>query len=310
MKYILQLFFSFLIGISLAGSTAAQHKNDINQRNISIAKNDWKLWLESKASYENDKLFLPPVNLSEIPTNIPTGGWNRLNDGKIIHLPATVEQYFWGQNGNPFGVSGDYIGVSWFSTSVTLPASLRNKRIQLYIESARVRAEIYVNQQLAGYNLVDGTPFHSDITTFLKLGAENIIAVRITDPNGDFTWCDWPLFKWGDYLNTKEVIDYREKVDLKTVWYGGNFFVKDNSYFEGLPTNTAFNWEYQCFSNYEKIRFALRIKNDATLMGAYADHRHELFSAVSIIPLGKGHIEFSTLKMLSKLQSNLVYFEL
>jgi len=109
--------------------------------------------------------------------------------------------------------------------------------------------------------------------------------------------------KWADYLNTKEVIDYRGKIELKTVWYGGNFFVKDNAFFAGLPTNTTFNWEYQCFSNYEKIRFALRIKNDETLVGAYADHRHELFSAVSVIPLGKGRIVLSTLDMLSNLQS-------
>jgi len=109
--------------------------------------------------------------------------------------------------------------------------------------------------------------------------------------------------KWADYLNVKEVLDYRGKIDLRTVWYGGNFFVKDNAFFAGLPTNTTFNWEYQCFSNYEKIRYALRIKNDETLVGAYADHRHELFSALSVIPLGKGRIVLSTLDMLSNLQS-------
>jgi len=188
-----------LVGICLASMINAQPKNDYGQRQTSLAQNDWKLWLDPKASYENDKLFLPPVKLSELPSNQPTDGWNKLDEGMTIHLPATVEEHFWGQNGNPFGVSGDYMGVSWFSTSVEIPASLKNKKIQLYIESARVRAEIYVNQQLAGYNLVDGTPFYTDITSFLKYGESNNIAIRITDPNGDFTWCDWPLFKWGDY---------------------------------------------------------------------------------------------------------------
>jgi beta-galactosidase len=37
-----------------------------------------------------------------------------------------------------------------------------------------------------------------DATPFLKPG-RNHLAVRITDPNGDFTWCDWPYFSWGNY---------------------------------------------------------------------------------------------------------------
>jgi hypothetical protein len=109
--------------------------------------------------------------------------------------------------------------------------------------------------------------------------------------------------KWADYLNAKEIIDYRGKIDLKTVWYGGNFFVKENDFFYELPINTAFNWEYQCFANYNKTRFALRLMTGEAIVGAYCDHRHELFSAVSDIPLGKGHIILSTLDILPNLLS-------
>jgi hypothetical protein len=46
-----------------------------------------------------------------------------------VHLPATAEQFYWGGNGNAFGVSGNYLGVSWFSTKVNVPASFKNKHI-------------------------------------------------------------------------------------------------------------------------------------------------------------------------------------
>ncbi len=39
-------------------------------------------------------------------------------------------------------------------------------------------------------DLVNGTPFEVDITSFAKYGAANEIAVRITDPNGNFDWRD------------------------------------------------------------------------------------------------------------------------
>ncbi|MCK4894528.1 MAG: hypothetical protein KAT07_11200, partial [Calditrichia bacterium] len=73
-----------------------------SQEIIEIPDTGWSLWPDTAASWEEDELFLPEhVNLSELPVNLPTGGWQvlRENPGKIITLPATVEQYFWGKFG-------------------------------------------------------------------------------------------------------------------------------------------------------------------------------------------------------------------
>ena len=198
-KRLLRRILPVLAGICLLGISKAQTLPDPGVREISLGGNEWKLWLDPKATYWNDELFLPPADLKELPSNSPTGGWENLEKGISIHLPATVEEYFWGQNGNSYGVSGDYLGVSWFSTRIKVPSSLKKKKIRLYVERARVRAEIYINGHLAGYNLVDGTSFCTDMTPFLKYDAQNSIAIRITDPNGGFTWCDWPLYQWGKY---------------------------------------------------------------------------------------------------------------
>ncbi|NJK96828.1 MAG: hypothetical protein HC905_19640 [Bacteroidales bacterium] len=165
-----------------------------------LSGNNWRLWLDTTRSWQSDSLWLKPKDISALPVNTPSCGWDELENGigKNIKLPATVEEHFWGQNGNSYGVTGDYKGVSWFSSQINVSDRDRRNRVILHFESARMRAEVYVNRKLAGYNLIDGTPFEVDATPFIKTG-RNQIAVRITDPNGDFTWCDWPYFTWGRY---------------------------------------------------------------------------------------------------------------
>ena len=166
-----------------------------------ISTLNWKLWKDTAASWQNDRLYTPPVDLRALPVNLPTGGWNALKTAKgiTVYLPATVEEYCWGANGNAFGVSGNYLGVSWFATTLNIPAAMKGKHIVLHFESVRFRAEIFVNRKLAGYDLVNSTPFDVDITETAVCGKENEIAVRITDPNGNFDWRDSQNFMWGDY---------------------------------------------------------------------------------------------------------------
>jgi beta-galactosidase len=169
---------------------------------IDISKNNWLLWLDTAAKWQNDVLYAPPLtNIHQLPVNLPTGGWKSLNnqESKTVHVPATVEEFYWGKNSNKFGVSGNYLGVSWFSTKINIPAALKGKRIVINFESVRFRAEVFVNKKLVGYDVVNSTPFDVDITDAAIPGQDNEIAVRITDPNGNFDWRDSQNFMWGDY---------------------------------------------------------------------------------------------------------------
>lgn len=166
-----------------------------------ISNNNWKLWLDTNATWIDDTLFAPPVNNKNVPIHLPTGGWNALDKapGRTVHVPATVEQYYWGRNGNPFGVSGNYLGVSWWTTRFSVPNNSRGKHIVLHFDAVRFRAEIFINKQLAGYDLVNSTPFDIDVTDYVKYGAINDLQIRITDPNGNFDWRDSQNFMWGNY---------------------------------------------------------------------------------------------------------------
>lgn len=193
-----------LTSLCVVAPIVLQDNIDLNTSREKIDLNGakWNITLDPEASWENDELFLPPINIDELPVNIPTGGWKLLEnpDIKEVSLPATIEEHLWGYNGEKFGVTGNYIGVSWFETSTNIPVKWKGRRITLNFEAIRFRAEIFINQKLVGYDLVNCTPFSLDVSKFLRYGEKNIISVRITDPNGNFNWKDSQRYTWGNYL--------------------------------------------------------------------------------------------------------------
>ncbi|MCG8701202.1 MAG: beta-galactosidase, partial [Bacteroidales bacterium] len=179
---------------------------------MDLSGDDWVLWLDKTAEFKDDNLYLTGTSLSEIPKNKPTGGWEILSQNVVpwqsiqkkeynddenippifVSVPGTVEEYLWNPN------KGDYKGVSWWVKKVIIPVDKEGKKVKIHFrQGARMRCEVYVNQKLMHYNLVSGLPFEADITSALKFGEENEIAVRITDPEGNFGWADIRPHKWG-----------------------------------------------------------------------------------------------------------------
>lgn len=169
---------------------------------VDLSTLSWNITLDTQAQWANDELFTPPVDVATLPVHQPTGGWQLLDNPqkRNVHLPATVEGELWGWNGQTYGVTGNYVGVSWFNTQVDVPANWTDKHITLQFDAVRFRAEVFVNHQLVGYDLVNSTPFAVDITPYVKLGQKNDVAIRITDPNGNFNWKDSQCYPWGQYL--------------------------------------------------------------------------------------------------------------
>lgn len=166
------------------------------RRPIDISKNQWNIWLDKDAGWENDKLYVPEdVKTNTLPVNPPTGGWGTLdnNDGKQATLPACIEEYFSGGINN-----WTYHGVSWYSTQIDIPNDFNGKRVTLHFEKTRLRAEIIVNQKLVGYDLVSETPYDVDITDAVVYGEANQLAIRITNPGGTRGWNDFLSYKWGE----------------------------------------------------------------------------------------------------------------
>jgi beta-galactosidase len=156
-----------------------------------ISGEGWRLWLDRKADWVNDSLLMPPVDMSKVPVNPPTCGWDSLAaGGEKVAVPGTVEEYHWAE-------MGDYRGVSWWSTTFTADASLKGKRFVLKFESVVLRAEVFVNRRLTGYDVIGNSPFDVDITGAVRIGDVNRLDIRITDPGGNFNWTNNDWYPWG-----------------------------------------------------------------------------------------------------------------
>lgn len=167
----------------------------------------WNLWRDKAAVWQNDQLFLPPVDVAKLPVNLPTIGWEKLYAGnsgdaknpiKPVQVPGTVEEYFWGVDGDPYGTNGNYQGVSFWWRDFTVPTDWQGKTVVLHFAACRLRSEIFVNEKLVGYDLIGNTPFDVDITAAVKVGQQNKLCVRVTDPNANESDNN---FDYGDYLS-------------------------------------------------------------------------------------------------------------
>ena len=172
----------------------------------------WRLWLDPKAAWQDDTLYLPEdVKLANMPVNPPTGGWPVLDDkaGIGVSLPATVEEFYWNKPPSRTADStkpseiveaeGYYQGVSWWVRPFTPPALRPGERLVFHFPAARLRAEVYVNGKLVGYNIISEAPFDADATDAIKPGEKNELAVRITNPGGKLDWIDFQTMPWGKY---------------------------------------------------------------------------------------------------------------
>jgi len=193
-RIVLFTLFLSLFNVSLVAAAPGRWE-------MKVSGEGWRLWLDKEAEWIDDDLYLPPVDVSALPVNPPTCGWDGLDaaDGRIVSVPGTVEEYYWSANGNPVGRAGDYRGVSWWSTTFRLPPELRGKKIIIAFESVNLRAEVFVNRKLVGYDVIGNTPFEVDATGAVVFGSENRLDVRITDPGGNFSWPAHIVFKWGKH---------------------------------------------------------------------------------------------------------------
>lgn len=198
-KKVLSLVVCMLAGIGVC-LVAAKGKPDGGRVRLPLSGSEWRLWQDKAALWQNDRLYLPDEakELDRLPVNAPTGGWNVLSGdaGLNVHVPGTVEE-FCTVSAQP--QPQDNGGVSWWWRTIEVPAVEAGRRVVLHFESVRTRAEVYIDGRLVAYDVVGESPFDADVTHAVKPGMRQQLAVRVTNPGGEFHWQDFNGFKWGKY---------------------------------------------------------------------------------------------------------------
>ena len=195
--------------ILVMGAAARAVAQDV----LPVADLGWRLWLDKSAAWKDDAIYLPAdADLKKLPVNPPTGGWDVLSrfNGIPVTLPTTVEEHFWGETGlraykdeywfertDPDVRNGNYLGVSWWWKEITIPPRFQDKIVRLHVRGARLRAEVYLNGKLVGYDLMGETSFTCDLGGAVLPGQKNLLAIRVTNPGGRLDWADTNLLTWG-----------------------------------------------------------------------------------------------------------------
>lgn len=79
-------------------------------------------------------------------------------------------------------------GEGWYRKSITIPAAYSGKEVYLLFDGVMAFPEVYINGLLAGKWDYGYSPFYLDITSLLKSGEKNIIAVHADTRNHDSRW--------------------------------------------------------------------------------------------------------------------------
>ncbi len=73
----------------------------------------------------------------------------------------------------------EYKFVSWYRRSIFLDKTFKGRRLILEFDGVMSSAEVYINGQGVGNHRGGYTPFSIDITSYIKLGNNNVLAVRV-----------------------------------------------------------------------------------------------------------------------------------
>ncbi len=85
----------------------------------------------------------------------------------------------------------------WYREEFDVPAQFNGKTVWLAFRGINYRAEIWINgKRLAGSDQVVGAfrRYEFDVTSFVKTGAKNVVAVEVSSPHANelgITWVDW-----------------------------------------------------------------------------------------------------------------------
>ena len=125
-----------------------------------------------------------------------------------------------------------YKGIGWYRKHFAFSSVDTGKRIFLDFDGAMANAQVWVNGQYAGTWPYGYTSFRIDITPYLILGSDNIVAVRLDTEKWDSRWYSgagiyrhvWlvktgqvHVAHWGVFVTTPEINEKSATVKLDII---------------------------------------------------------------------------------------------
>lgn len=153
---------------------------------------------------------------------------------RLLNLPHdwSIEGAF--NEDNPAGYGGGALpgGIGWYRKTFIVPATAKGKLVFIDFDGVYRNSEVWINDHYLGKRPYGYSSFQYELTPFLNIGKNNIIAVKVDNsqqPNSRWysgsgiyrnVWLSTvnPIHvdHWGTWINTPEVSERSAKVALET----------------------------------------------------------------------------------------------
>ncbi len=124
-----------------------------------------------------------------------------------------------------------YSGLGWYRKHFTLPASDNGKQIFIDFDGAMSHAKVWLNGQYIGQWPYGYASFRLELTEHIKFGQDNVLAVRLNNPDNSSRW--YPgggiyrhtrlvktnpvhVAHWGTYVTTPVITSEAATVQIQT----------------------------------------------------------------------------------------------
>ncbi|HSO89433.1 MAG TPA: glycoside hydrolase family 2 TIM barrel-domain containing protein, partial [Draconibacterium sp.] len=123
-------------------------------------------------------------------------------------------------------------GIGWYRTKINIPSVTGDKRYYLYFEGVYNRSEVYINGKWLGKQYDGYISFMYDITSYVKPGDDNIVAVKVDhSKDADSRWytgsgiyrnvhlveaANTHIGLWGVYYTTEVINESKATISVET----------------------------------------------------------------------------------------------
>lgn len=190
--------------------------------------------------FDNDWLFVKDSVRNAERADFNDSKWKKVDlphDWSVDDLPGQTEGLVVG----PFDKRSPGItqtgftigGTGWYRKKFKTEKDAQNKIVTIYFDGVYMNADVWLNGHYLGNHPYGYTPFHYDLTPYLKpLGQENILAVKVQNEGRNSRWYSgsgiyrhvWltvtglvHLAPWGISVTTPEVSTNAAKVNVKSI---------------------------------------------------------------------------------------------
>jgi len=205
----MRLFFSFLLIAALAG-----------------AATEIKIGADRQIRFTQDwRFFKGDAEGAEQP-GFSDAAWRQLDLPHDWAIEGPFDQkYGPHQGGLPF------YGTGWYRKHFIVPASLKGHEFKIQFDGAMSNSSVWLNGQRVGGRPYGYESFALDLTSQIKFGEENVLAVRLTPEERSSRWYPgagiyrnvWLIVsgpqrvgQWGTYVTTPSVSDAKATVNVRT----------------------------------------------------------------------------------------------